>query len=1159
MKRALFILMLLSLSLSVFSQTKVLFDATKHEMAGNADWVIDADAWTNNMPAYPCTGNTNESLPGRYPTPSQSGINSSTSETYWTGGISAFGVDIIKTWGQSWSVETLPPGASITYGNGTNPQDLSNYKVFIICEPQNQFTAAEKTAIISFVQNGGGLFMIADHETSDRDCDNWDAPNVFNDLTGATSATSAGIFGIWFRVNGISDKGSEDWFDDGTDNNVNTDPSDPIIFGPAGNGTGGLGFFGATSMDINPTDNPTVTAHVWRTGQTHNNLRVTFATAEYGLGRVAAIGDSSPADDGTGDSGDTLYGGWDKATGGVNNKEIHLNATYWLTNPIPDTTAPAITSGPTSSAGDCSADITWTTDESATSFVDYGLTISYGSTATTAGLASGHLVSLTGLTPSTTYHYRVYSADSKGNGPTYSSDNTFTTTANASPVIASGPTVASITGTAATISWTTNELSTSEVVYGLTSSYGDYASTAGYSKDHSVTLTGLTPLTTYHFSVRSTDACSNGPASSTDATFETLSPALDISGWTIKQYNTSLTYTFPAGTTIPQNGYLVLGRNVARDAFLAAFPSMPSETVFVNSNETGSCGTAGCMPQMNGSETFELYNASSVLVDGVTIAMSSSGGNAYQRKNPADPPGSSSSWTTVPYTSANPGTGAGTLSGRGVVINEMADVSPYANEFIELFYDGGASGPDTTPPAVIITTPTSAATYATSSATISIGGTASDNVGVTQVTWANDRGGSGTATGTTTWTVGAVTLLSGDNVITVTASDAANNTSTDVLTVTYTPSGGTPLDIGGWVLKEYNASHTYTIPAGTVIQPNGYFVLGRNVTEAQFRTKWPSMPAATSYVNALNNFPFVNGTGNYYELYDNASTLQDGRTVAMASYSGNSYQRKNPGDDPNVAGSWTIVPAASSNPGQGAGTLSAAGVVINEIADSSDYNYEFLELFYDVGSAPPPDTTSPTVAITIPTSSGTYSTSSSSVTLGGTASDDTGVVEVTWVNDSGGSGTASGTESWSIAGIMLYGGDNVITVTARDAANNAGSAVMTVTYTPSVTPPEVAAGENFTWTGQTMNWTSESTALGYRVYRGLRTSLPGLCDGTTDFCLRSDNAQNSLDVSLDDPALLDATNRCAFYLVTGYNGPNEGPAGSATCGARQVNSYGACD
>ena len=55
---------------------------------------------------------------------------------------------------------------------------------------------------------------------------------------------------------------------------------------------------------------------------------------------------------------------------------------------------------------------------------------------------------------------------------------------------------------------------------------------------------------------------------------------------------------------------------------------------------------------------------------------------------------------------------------------------------------------------------------------------------MTQVTWSSNRGGSGTATGTTAWSVSGIALLSGSNVLTVTARDAAGNTRTDTLTVT---------------------------------------------------------------------------------------------------------------------------------------------------------------------------------------------------------------------------------------------------------------------------------------------------------------------------------------------------------------------------------------
>lgn len=97
---------------------------------------------------------------------------------------------------------------------------------------------------------------------------------------------------------------------------------------------------------------------------------------------------------------------------------------------------------------------------------------------------------------------------------------------------------------------------------------------------------------------------------------------------------------------------------------------------------------------------------------------------------------------------------------------------------------------DTTRPTITITTPTSGTTYTATANSLNLAGTAGDNVGVTQVTWSNSLGGSGTASGTTSWSATNVSLQTGSNVLTVTARDAAGNTSTDVLTVTYSLTGG---------------------------------------------------------------------------------------------------------------------------------------------------------------------------------------------------------------------------------------------------------------------------------------------------------------------------------------------------------------------------------
>ncbi len=91
---------------------------------------------------------------------------------------------------------------------------------------------------------------------------------------------------------------------------------------------------------------------------------------------------------------------------------------------------------------------------------------------------------------------------------------------------------------------------------------------------------------------------------------------------------------------------------------------------------------------------------------------------------------------------------------------------------------------DLIPPTVTVTSPTSAPTYATSNSTMNLGGSSSDNVAVSQVVWTNNLGGSGTADGTTSWSITNIALQPGTNVLTVTAHDAAGNTAQDVLSVT---------------------------------------------------------------------------------------------------------------------------------------------------------------------------------------------------------------------------------------------------------------------------------------------------------------------------------------------------------------------------------------
>jgi hypothetical protein len=272
---------------------KFLFDGSHAETAGNADWVPDTDNGTVV----------------RIPTPAQSGITSSTPETYWTGGLSSWGVALVKLGN---TVEALPAGGAITYGNTSNAQDLSNYSVFVVDEPNTIFSATEKTAIINFVKNGGGLFMISDHTVSDRNNDGQDSPAIWNDLM-TNNSVQANPFGFKIDLTNISE----------TTTNVLASSTNVILHGSQGNVTQLKFSNGATITTTATTAQPLI----WQGSATQGTTKAMCATSTYGTGRVFVITDSSPADDGTGTSGDTLYPGWTEIS---SHAPLHLNASLWL-------------------------------------------------------------------------------------------------------------------------------------------------------------------------------------------------------------------------------------------------------------------------------------------------------------------------------------------------------------------------------------------------------------------------------------------------------------------------------------------------------------------------------------------------------------------------------------------------------------------------------------------------------------------------------------------------------------------------------------------------------------------------------------------------------------------------------------------------------------
>ena len=294
-----------------------------------------------------------------------------------------------------------------------------------------------------------------------------------------------------------------------------------------------------------------------------------------------------------------------------------------------------------------------------------------------------------------------------------------------------------------------------------------------------------------------------------------------------------------------------------------------------------------------------------------------------------------------------------------------------------------ASIGDSTAPTIAIASPTSSSSYSTATSTITLSGTASDNIGVTTVTWANAANGtSGTATGTTSWSKSGISLAAGTNTLTVRASDSAGNTASDTLTVTYT------------------APDT-TVPVIAIASPT---------SSSAYST---TTSAITLSGTASDNVGVTTVT------WANAAIGTSGTATGTTSWSISGISL--------VEGSNALAVTAADS----AGNMASRILTVTYSAPKT---------------VTAPDTTKPVVTIKTPTANVSYRTRSLSVKLTGTATDNVGATRVTWANAANGtSGTATGTASWSVARITLKIGTNVIRVTAYDAAGNSSTDTLSVT------------------------------------------------------------------------------------------------------------------
>ncbi|MBP7831817.1 MAG: fibronectin type III domain-containing protein [Candidatus Pacebacteria bacterium] len=298
----------------------------------------------------------------------------------------------------------------------------------------------------------------------------------------------------------------------------------------------------------------------------------------------------------------------DGSPGIISSNTVLTNWQQQIRRPVKSTTL-QITEVVASPA-ETSVTITWKTNKLASSRVQYGTTASYGSLTPVTDLSPmvlNHSVTISGLLMATTYHFRVTSVDATG-AQAYSNDATFTTNADATaPVISN--IVATPSETGVVITWDTNEASSSYVDYGTDDSYGTTTpeiDNVTRVTSHTVTITGLTANTLYHFRVNSTDASVN-TATSSDDTFTTTATAVVISNVQIAA--TSVTYfTVTWTTNVPADTRIISGND--------SFAPITIDTVpLVTSHEVTVSGLEPCA--LYNKLTIESYSTSSSDVESV--------------------------------------------------------------------------------------------------------------------------------------------------------------------------------------------------------------------------------------------------------------------------------------------------------------------------------------------------------------------------------------------------------------------------------------------------------------------------------------------------------------------------------------------------------------
>ncbi|MGN7411145.1 DUF5689 domain-containing protein [Paenibacillus sp. SAF-068] len=247
---------------------KVLFDNSHGQTAGAADWVID-------------------------------------------GGFSDFGNALAN---DGYYVKELRKTTPFTY------DDLKEYNVFVIAEPQIPFKTSEQAALKQYVETGGSIFFVGDHYNADRNKNRWDGSEVINGYRrGAFEDPAKGMSTDERNSEAMQNVTSTDWLSDNFgvrfrynalgDINANIVVPADQAFGIT-EGVSAVAMHAGSTLAITDPEKAKGIVYLPKTNAKWNNAvdqgvyngggieeGPYVAVSKLGAGKAAFIGDSSPVED----------------------------------------------------------------------------------------------------------------------------------------------------------------------------------------------------------------------------------------------------------------------------------------------------------------------------------------------------------------------------------------------------------------------------------------------------------------------------------------------------------------------------------------------------------------------------------------------------------------------------------------------------------------------------------------------------------------------------------------------------------------------------------------------------------------------------------------------------------------------------------------------